>query len=156
PFAFRRGVTFEKRLEADGYKAPLDLLRAALGDPLEGGRVVNLRDACASSRPGMRERAGQTLELLRGIVTGAPDAPHLIVGAVLQTTVGGVLAHFEADGLAAAAGGEIHGMEVKSFPRVDDRIDPDKLGAALDQLSFYLLLVRRTVELLGKRFAGLV
>jgi len=156
PFAFRRGVTFEKRLEADGYKAPLDLLRAALGDPLEGGRVVNLRDAGTPSHEGMRQRARQTQDLLRGIVTGAPNSPHLIVGAVLQAAVGGILAHFEADGLAARAGLEIHGIEVKSFPRVDDRIDPEKLGGALDQLSFYLLLVRRTVELLGKGFIRLV
>jgi hypothetical protein len=73
----------------------------------------------------------------------------LIDGAVLEALVGGVLAHFEADALAALAGGLIRVAEVKSFPQVDGRVDPDKLGAALDQVALYIYLARLEVARLG-------
>src|SRR5262249_38067843 len=39
--------------------------------------------------------------------------------------------------------------EVKSFPKVDERVDPDKLAAALDQVAIYILLTREAAERLG-------
>src|SRR5262249_25229390 len=39
--------------------------------------------------------------------------------------------------------------EMQSFPRVDDRVDADKLGAALDKVAFYLLLLRAVILRLG-------
>jgi hypothetical protein len=71
-------------------------------------------------------------------------------GAVLRGNVGGLDAFFEADALAArAAGGEIRVAEVKSFPKVDDRVDPDQLGSALDQVPVYIVLTRETVAALS-------
>jgi hypothetical protein len=55
-----------------------------------------------------------------------PAAYNLIDGGVLTTSVGGVRAYFEADALAAGAHGPVRIGEVKSFPVVDDRGDPEK------------------------------
>src|SRR5207244_3528862 len=98
---------------------------------------------------GMTLRAHETRRLLRQIIAKEPIAVNLIDGAVLEASVGGVLARYEADTLAASFLGQIHAGEVKSFPVVDEQADADKLGAALDQVSVYILLVKRTIETLG-------
>jgi hypothetical protein len=143
PFAIARGRKFEERLRADGYAALLALLGERAGFPASGARVENLR-----THSPMPERAEQTLRQLGRIVAGGPDAPHLLDGAVLTAQVGGKPAHFEADALAARAAA-LHVAEVKSFPRVDGRVDPDKLGQALDQVAIYILLCREAVARLG-------
>ena len=97
----------------------------------------------------MPRRARDTAALVALILRGAADAPHLLDGAVFATTVGGLPAYFEADALAARPGVEMPVVEVKSFPKVDDRVDPEKLGAALDQLAIYVLLARELVAGLG-------
>jgi hypothetical protein len=148
PFAIGRGLAFEKLLRDKGYAATLDLLRGPLKLPT-GARVVNLREGYQAGPDRMRLRACDTAALLGRILKGDPTAPHLIDGAVLQGTVGGLAAYFEADGLAACASREIHVAEVKSFPKVDDRVDPDKLGAALDQAAIYIVLTRDVVLRLG-------
>jgi hypothetical protein len=78
-----------------------------------------------------------------------PGAPNLIDGAVFETSLGGVRAYFEADAVAARSRGPIRVGEVKSFPVVDDRADPEKLGAALDQASHYIVLARQVAADLG-------
>ncbi|MCI0458973.1 MAG: hypothetical protein L0Z62_18600 [Gemmataceae bacterium] len=142
PFAIGRGLAFEKMLRDNGYATTLELLRPLLALPPTGARVVNLREGYPKGADRMPLRARDTAELLRRIVRGDPAAPHLIDGAVLTASIGGLLAYFEADALAALSGGEIRVAEVKSFPKVDDRVDPDKLGAALDQVAIYILLTR--------------
>src|SRR2546425_888908 len=77
------------------------------------------------------------------------DMDQLLVGTPFQAQVGGETAFFEADALAARFAGPIHGGEVKSFPVVDGRAEPDKLGAALDQISIYILLTQQLVAELG-------
>jgi hypothetical protein len=149
PFAIGRGLAFEKLLRANHYAAALDLLRGLPGFPRTAARVVNLRDGYPAGAGRMPLRARDTAALLKRIVRGDPAAPHLIDGAVLRALVGGQVAYFEADALAALAGGEIRGAEVKSFPKVDDRVDPDKLGAALDQVAIYICLTREEVLGLG-------
>jgi hypothetical protein len=141
PFAFARGLQFEERLRQNDYALLLGLLQARAGAPLPSPRIVNLRTS-----KGMAERSRKTLELLRQIVRGEPAAPHLIDGAVLRGWVGGVLAYFEADAVAACLGNQLQVAEVKSFPKVDERIDPDKLGAALDQAAVYILLARQEID----------
>ena len=125
------------------------LLRERMGFNVADARVVNLRSAYPKNRDGMRMRAHETRTMLRDIVRRDPSAPNLIDGAVLDTEIGGIAAHFEADSLAARFGGEIHTGEVKSFPVVDGRTEPDKLGSALDQAAIYTLLTARTVETVG-------
>src|SRR5579884_1261827 len=145
PFAIGRGLSFERLLRAGHYAATLDLLRHLLAVPPDAARVLNLRQGYPPGPDHMPLRARDTAALLGRIVRGEPSAPHLIDGAVLSAAVGGRTAYFEADALAALARGEIRVAEVKSFPKVDDRVDPDKLGAALDQVAIYILLARAEV-----------
>jgi hypothetical protein len=145
PFAFARGLLFEERLRRNNHEAMLRLLEEEAGAHLERPRVVNLRSAGT-----MAERSRMTLELLGLIVRRDPAAPHLIDGAVLRGVVGGVLAYFEADAAAACPGDQVRVAEVKSFPKVDGRVDPEKLGDALDQVAVYALLARREVDRLGE------
>jgi hypothetical protein len=149
PFAFARGQSFERSLAESGYGPLLALLRERMGFDVTDAKVVNLRGVYPQNRDGMRLRAHETRTLLRDIARRDPSAPNLIDGAVLETEIGGIQAHFEADSLAARFGGEIHTGEVKSFPVVDSRAEPDKLGSALDQAAIYTLLTARTVEAAG-------
>jgi len=151
PFAFQRGNSFEASLRADGHAATLALLRDLPGFPAGPATVANIRAV-----KGMPERAAETLRPPAPVVNGRPDAPHLIDGAVLCGDVGGVRAYFEADAVAAFAGGLLRVGEVKSFPKVDGRVDPDKLGAAFDQAAIYLLLLRAAVASLGASPGALV
>src|SRR5262249_11056988 len=107
PFAFQRGLAFEKSLRADSYEPTLGLLRAELKDPLVAPRIENLRDRYRGTPDRMLRRLRDTQALLDLILKGHPTAPHLIDRAVLRGSVGGIEAHFEADALAARAGGEI-------------------------------------------------
>ncbi len=149
PFAIGRGLAFEKLLRRDDHLLARELLAGVLGVAAADARVVNLRQGYPKSSDGMRQRGDATLDLLRRILAGDPAAPHLIDGAVLSAPVGGMPAYFEADALAARSRVEVRVAEVKSFPKVDERVDPEKLGAALDQVSVYLLLLRTAVALLG-------
>jgi hypothetical protein len=149
PFAITRGVSFERLLRDRNYAATLDLLRTGLGFPVADARIADLRDGYPRDSRGMVLRQADTNGQLRRIVRGAADAPNLIDGAVLAADVGGARAFFEADALAFRSDGEVRVAEVKSFPKVDERVDPDKLGAALDQVAFYILLARQEVGRLG-------
>jgi hypothetical protein len=149
PFAIGRGLAFEKLLRADNYAALRQVLGALSGFPATGARIVNLREGYPKDSTTMPARTSDTSKLMGAILRGEKTAPHLIDGAVLTATIGGRTAYFEADALAAAARGEIRVAEVKSFPKVDDRVDPDKLGAALDQVAIYILLTREEVERQG-------
>jgi hypothetical protein len=150
PFAFSRGVAFERMVGAASNYAPtLQLLREQMGFPVADARVANLRDSYPRNNAGMRLRAHDTRALLRQILRGEPDAPNLVDGAVLETRVAGLPARFEADALAARVGGLLHAGEIKSFPVVDGRAEPDKLAAALEQVALYILLVKHEVAALG-------
>jgi hypothetical protein len=150
PFAFARGLAFEKMLRDADYALTLGLLRGPLGLPATGARVVNLRDGFPAGPGRMPARVKATAGLIRQVILGEPAAPHLIDGAVIRGVVGGLDAYFEADALAArAAGGGLRVAEVKSFPKVDDRVDPEQLGAALDQSALYVMLTRDAVGALG-------
>jgi hypothetical protein len=149
PFAIGRGFGFEKLLRADTYAAIRELFRALPGFPASSALVVNMREGYPKDGTAMPRRAEATLKLLEQILRGEPTAPHLIDGAVLTATIAGRVAYFEADALAAWARGMIHAAEVKSFPKVDERVDPDKLAAALDQVAIYILLTGDAVVRLG-------
>jgi hypothetical protein len=151
PFAFRRGNAFEDRLRVDGYKPILGLLAEQMHYEVDGARVENLRMKPPYSRAKMEQRARRTRELIEKVVKGRADAPNLIDGAVLRRDIGGVPAYFEADAVAAHFDQPIHAGEAKSFPTVDGQADPEKLGAAVAQVSIYLLLLRDLVTELGGR-----
>ena len=149
PFAFARGLSFERRVAADGYAPVLSLLREHLGFSEDAARVVNLREGFQRNRKGLRERAIAGRDLIAKVVHGHAEAPNLIDGLVLTTSLGGIEAFFEADNVAAAEGGPIRPGEIKSYPVVDGRADPDKVGATLDQLAVYSLLLAEVIVDVG-------
>jgi hypothetical protein len=149
PFAIRRGLAFEQFIAKDGHAQTLELLRAKLGFPIADAKIVDLRNTYSRNRQGMKFHANDTRALVRQMITGAPAAPNLIDGAVLQASIGRISALFEADAVAARFGGPIHVGEVKSFPVVDGKADPDKLSAALDQVAIYILFAKRLIDDIG-------
>ncbi len=149
PFAFRRGNRFEERLRENAYAPLLGLLGDTLGYAVEGARVEPVRSGFARSPKGMEDRVARTAELVGEIVAGRRGAPNLLDGAMLTHDVGGVPAFFEADAVAARFEEPIHVGEIKSFPTVDGQADPDKVGAAVAQVSIYILLMRELVDRLG-------
>jgi hypothetical protein len=150
PFAIQRGLAFERVLRDNNYARTIELLGALIGVDATSARVVNLREGFPAGPNENRERAQATVLLLRQIINGDPKAPHLIDGAILQANLGGREGFFEADAIAVKdVGGLIRVAEVKSFPKVDNRVDPDQLGAALDQVAVYLYLTRRFVAEMG-------
>ena len=143
PLAVKRGRLFEEILKKDDYAELLNLLYEH-GVAIEAeARIARLRDLPApAGRSGLEVRAEATrLELVK-IARRAWDAPTLIDGAVIRARIGGADAYFEADGLAAASNGALHVLEAKSFPLIDGRCDPMKLGAACAQAGLYAALVR--------------
>jgi hypothetical protein len=149
PFALSRGHAFEDLLRKNDYAAFIALLRGLPGFPAGAVHAVNLRVGFPKGLDLMERRARATADLLRKIVRKQAGAPDLIDGAVLTATVGGRPAYFEADAAAALARSVLRVAEVKSFPKVDERVDPAKLGAALDQAAIYILLVRALIAELG-------
>jgi hypothetical protein len=149
PFAFARGLQFENSIRADGYSKALGLLHERMGFEVKNARVKNLRVGFPKNRAGLQMRAEETRRLIGRILEHRPDAPNLIDGAVLTSDVAGQTAYYEADAMAARFNGPIHAGEVKSFPVVDGRPDPDKFGAALDQVAIYILLTQQLVDDLG-------
>ena len=64
PFAFRRGLSFEKLLRADSYAATLAVLREEMRYTEAGLRVANLREThpvSAASMPLLTRRARDTM-----------------------------------------------------------------------------------------------
>jgi hypothetical protein len=149
PFALSRGLSFEKLLRADNYSVTRELLRGVIGVAPAAVRVRNLREGYPKGPTRMPLRSADTEKLLRLMLRGDSTAPHLIDGAVLTAAVGGLPAFFEADAVAARGTDSLRVAEVKSFPKVDDRVDPDKLGAALDQVALYILFLRDAIARLG-------
>ncbi len=146
PLAIKRGRLFEEILKKDDYAELLNLLYeqdAAMGAFGADARIARLRDIpVPSGRSGLELRAAATRVELGKIARKAWDAPTLIDGAVIRARIAGEIAYFEADGLAAATGGALHVVEAKSFPLIDGRCDPVKLGAACVQAGLYAGLVR--------------
>lgn len=155
PYAFARGTRFERLVKEDQgegvcrYGPLLGLLRERLGFAVEDVRVENLRASFPRYGRGLRQRAQRTRALLGEIARGDATAPNLIDGAILHARVGGRDAFYEADGLAFRLGEQIHVVEIKSFPIVDEQAESEKLAAALDQGALYVLLIRRTLAELG-------
>src|SRR4051812_21498322 len=149
PQAFRRGESFEARVKKDDYAELITLLRDEAGFPPHAVRADNLRARFPRNRSGLPLRARETRRLLAAIARDDTDAPNIIDGAVVEVTIAGRPAYFEADSVAAFDGGRIHVGEIKSFAKVDGRLDPQNLGAACDQAAWYVLLVRRALEAEG-------
>lgn len=149
PFAIGRGIAFEALLRRHGHAELRRVLTDGLGTDFTYAAIENLREGYPPNRAGLVQRATITLSRMAE-VTGGPGDPVVLDGAVLQASIGGLPAFFEADEMAIGVGGQILVGENKSWPVIDGRpADEDALGAALDQAATYVLLGRRTLERAG-------
>jgi hypothetical protein len=151
--ALARGHVFERMVKEHGYAILLALLREELGFDVTAARVEDLRsrfplDPTDPYRT-FRMRAAETRTLIGAFLARDPAAPNLIDGAVLTVSLGGQVGFLEADAVALRFDGPIRIGEIKSFPVVDGRADPDKVGAAADQAAVYVLALQDLVAELG-------
>lgn len=151
-FALQRGNRFERLVKEDNYAELIRLLRE-WGYPVEAVRVLPLRDLYPinSRNPqiALRKRALETKNAIIAMAQGKSDAPNLIDGGALQWDFGGAIARLEADGIAWRIGDKIHVVEIKSFPVVDGRADPDKVGGAAWQTAVYVAALVDLLEAEG-------
>jgi len=131
-------------VKADGYGVLLALLRQA-GFPPDPPRVLPLRDLYPidprDPDAALRRRAVETRSAILAMARGAAGAYNLIDGGALRWDYGGAVARLETDGIAWRLGGRIRVIEIKSFPIVDGRGDPEKLGAAAWQAAVYVAAI---------------
>lgn len=151
PFAMARGQMFENYLIRNDGQVLVAALQRDMNFSLPTPRIVDLRKNVPRNYHGLRLRANRTKQLLLAIVENRPEAPHLIIGAVFETTIAGLPSFLEADAVAARDSGtpRIYTGEIKSFPIVDGRIDSQQLGKATDQAAVYQLLLESAVQELG-------
>jgi hypothetical protein len=151
PFAMARGRMFENYLVRDEGQVLVAALERDMGFSLPSPRIVDLRKNHPRNSRGLQIRADKTKRLLVDIVQQRQGAPHLIVGAVFEATIAGIPSFLEADAVAARDSGtpQVYAGEIKSFPKVDGRIDSHLLGKATDQAAVYQLLLQTTVEAMG-------
>lgn len=140
-FAINRGNRFERDLKADEYAKLLELLRSR-GFKVDAPVVLPLRSKYPigphNADEMLRRRAVETEDAILRMAEGDESAPNLIDGAALQWDFGGATARLETDGIAWRLGGRIRIIEIKSFPIVDGRGDPEKVGAAAWQAAVYV------------------
>ena len=150
PFMRERGQLFERRVRQNDYEDLVPILRAKLRFEARSLSSLNLKKGYPPNREGLRRRATKTREWVDQVLSGDKEAPHLIEGAVLPVDLDGHRAYFEADAIGLRSGPIVHGIEMKSWPFVDGRVDdPSKASEALRQLGFYLHLLRQVVHGLG-------
>ena len=151
--AIVRGRAFERMVKAEGYRRLLEMLRDALGFDIRSVRVANLKERFRLDPKdpyrSLRARADATAELIEAHLARNPDAPNLIDGAILTVELGGQVGYVETDSIALRFDGPIRVGEIKSFPIVDGRADPEKVGAAADQSAVYVLAMQDLVDRLG-------
>ena len=143
-FAIKRGTRFEADVKAHEYAELIDLLRRE-GFRVGTVRVLPLRDLHPINPRdpdiALRARAEATRAAIEAMAAGDPEAPNLIDGGAIRWDYGGATARLETDGIAWRLGGRIHVVEVKSFPIVDGRGDPEKVGGAAWQASVYVAAI---------------
>jgi hypothetical protein len=150
PFMIMRGKLVESRLRDNGYAELIPILRETLGFDINEVASLNLKSGYPPNNTGFEQRSIATRHAMEAILRGDSNAPNILEGAVLEAQLGPYKARFEADAIGARLGPVLHGLEVKSWPVVDGRVDdPGKAASALRQLGFYLLLLRRLIEDLG-------
>lgn len=151
-FALQRGNRFERLVKDDNYAELIRLLRE-VGYPVEAVRVLPLRDLYPINprdpSKALAIRAVETKNAIIAMAEGRPDAHNLIDGGALQWDFGGAIARLEADGIAWRIGDQIRVVEVKSFPVVDGRADPEKVGGAAWQTAVYVAALVDLLEANG-------
>ena len=154
PFAIARGHQFEEYIgPRNGYQPVVDLLNEHLSLDIEPSRVLDLRKRPESPKMSTEDfwayRAKETTRHLEALLRDEDTGYDLIAGAVMETDILGETQWFEADAVAFRAGDVLRVVEMKSFPTVDGRCDPDKAGSAFDQAAAYIFVLREMAEKMG-------
>lgn len=150
PFMQIRGQMVESKVRENDYAELVPILQQSLGFDAAEVSALNLKRGYPPNAEGFAKRAVATRQAMSAILGAEPSAPNILEGAVLEAKLGPYTARFEADAIGARFGPVLHGLEVKSWPVVDERPDdPGKAAEALRQLGFYLLLLRSLVDELG-------
>lgn len=151
-FALQRGARFEELVKRDGYAELIRLLRSSGHDAKEI-RVLPLRHMYPIDRrnpaAALDRRASETRAAIIGMAEGRTGAVNLIDGGALQWDFGGAIARLETDGIAWRIGEQIRVIEIKSFPIVDGRADPEKVGGAAWQSAVYVAALVDLLEEVG-------
>ena len=156
PFAITRGNQFEEQVTTDGMASVIRLIREHLGFTIPEVRQVDLSASQIREQYGLRDadavlgrRAALTRQHIERMLSGDDDAFNLLRHPVTSLRIGGRTAWLEQDVLAFAVEGHLGVVEIKSFPAIDGRADPDKVSAALRQSAVYLLSVQTLAAELG-------
>ena len=151
-FALRQGNTFERQVTDNGLAVVIDLVRKHLGFDIPHVRQLDLSVEAVklvhgSSENGLRVKL--TRAELKRWLTGDPGAYNLLRHAMTSLRIGGTTVYLEQDILAFMVGDQLVVVEIKSFPAIDGRADPEKVGASARQSAVYVISLQETVTSLG-------
>lgn len=139
PFALARGRDFERRLKDNGAALLLALLRQELELPLEEVAYVPLETVGDNTGRELRHR--NTCRRLLAAPAGREPGT-LFDHPLLRLQIGGVPVYLEPDLVALKAAGRFHVVEIKSFPVIDGRADPEHAAAAVKQAAVYVVALQ--------------
>ncbi|GAB2867449.1 hypothetical protein GCM10022221_80330 [Actinocorallia aurea] len=143
-FAITRGNAFEATVKADGCAPLYGLLREKLGLPVAESEYADLEEV--GGNISREVRYARTKQLLKRAVEGEGT---LFDHPLLRLEVGGHPVYLEPDVIAFRFEGAFHVIEIKSFPIVDGRANPEQVAAAARQSAVYVLALRRLMTELG-------
>ncbi|MCD0448792.1 hypothetical protein LO762_06220 [Actinocorallia sp. API 0066] len=143
-FAITRGNAFEATVKADGCAALYGLLRDKLGLPVAESEYADLEEV--GGNVSREVRYARTKQLLKRAVEGEGT---LFDHPLLRVEVGGHPVYLEPDVIAFRSQGAFHVVEIKSFPVVDGRANPEQVAAAARQAAVYVLALRLMMTELG-------
>lgn len=146
-FAITRGNVFEAQVKADGCAELLTLLRDNLGLELPEVSYDDLNSVGGNPSPSLRH--ARTKALLARAVSGSDDAGTLFDHPMLCLPVGGRQVYLEPDLIAFRCKGQLHVVEIKSFPVIDGQADADKVAAAAIQSAVYVYAMRALLSAQG-------
>jgi hypothetical protein len=146
-FAIARGNAFEALVKANGCAELLRLLRERLGLSLPEVSYDDLN--AVGGNEGLEARYIRSRQLLSRAARSAEEAGTLFDHPLLRMVVAGRWVYLEPDLVAFRLRDRFHVVEIKSFPVIDGRADPEKVAAAAIQSAVYVLAMRQLVESLA-------
>ncbi|GAA3040346.1 hypothetical protein [Actinokineospora globicatena] len=147
PFALARGNVFESIVKANGAAELIRLLREMLDLSLPEVAYHALDNV--AGRESLDTRHRRSVQLLREAARSAEDSGTLFAHPLLRLDVGGRAVYLEPDLIAFQIAGRFHIVEIKSFPVIDRRAEPEKVAAAAIQSAVYVMAMRDFVASLG-------
>lgn len=151
-FALRQGNTFERQVTDNGLAVVIDLVRRHLGFEIPHVRQLDLSVEAVELVHGSADndlRVKLTRAELKRWLAGDPTAYNLLRHAMTSLNVGGTTVYLEQDVLAFMVGSLLVVVEIKSFPAIDGRADPEKVGSSARQSAVYVISLQDTVASLG-------